>query len=56
MDSSRVGVQRSCKNSLSPGLPSPLWHKEAMEWLQEVRAEEELLLNGERVKQNVSIE
>lgn len=47
MDGFQVGVQHSCKNSLSPWLPPVLWHKEAMEGLKEVRAKEKLLLNGE---------
>lgn len=51
MDGSQVGVQHSCKNSLSPRLSPALWHKEAVEWIKEVRAKEELLLNVERVKQ-----
>lgn len=52
IEGSQVGVQHSCKNSPSHWPPPALWHKEAMEWLQEVGAKEELLFNGERVKQN----
>lgn len=35
--------------------PPTLWHKGAAEWLKEVRAKQERLLSGERVKQKVSI-
>lgn len=47
MDGSQVGVQHSCKNSLSPRRPPALWHKKATERLKEVRAKQEVLVSGE---------
>lgn len=52
MEGSRVGVQHSCTNSLSPWFSPAFWHREAVERLKEVRAREEMLLNAERGKQN----